>query len=257
MNEETRKHIILYLKNNTRYDGRKKEDYRGIEVEQGIYKSAEGSARVKIGDTEVLVGVKMEVGEPYPDKQDEGTMMVNVELLPMSNPEYEPGPPRIEAIELARVVDRGIRESGAIDTKKLCIKEGELVWTAVIDVVPVNADGNLFDAASLGAMLALKQAKFPKLEGNKINYKEKTKTSLPLKSNPVSVTVIKIGEHLIVDPLQIEETVLDARLTVAVMEDGKICALQKGGSKPLSDDDIDKMVDLAIKKSKEIRKYLG
>ena len=256
MNKEKQNHIINYLKKNTRYDGRKKEDYRKISVETGLIKSAEGSAKVIMGDTEVIAGVKFEVGEPYPDSPDAGTMMVNVELLPISNPEFEAGPPKIQSIELARVVDRGVRESGAIDYKKLCIKEGELVWTVIVDITPINAAGNLFDASALATLLAIKDTKMPELEGNKINYKKLTKQKLPMTSEPISVTVLKIGEHYVVDPIEDEEEVLDARLTVAVTKDDTICAMQKGGENPLTVKDIDGMIDLATKKAKELRKYV-
>jgi exosome complex component RRP42 len=174
----------------------------------------------------------------------------------MRNRNFESGPPGIQAIELARVVDRCIRESKAIDTKKLCIKTGELVWTLVVDIIPINDDGNLFDASALAVTLALKDAKFPKLEGNKIDYKSLTNKKLPIVTQPISVTVLKIGKHFIVDPLLQEEEVLDARLTVASLEDGTICALQKGGSISLSQADIEKMIDIAIEKAKELRKYL-
>jgi exosome complex component RRP42 len=257
MNQEKQNHVLHYLKNDTRFDGRKKDEYRPIEVETGFIKTAEGSARVKIGNTEVLAGIKFEVGTPYPDIPEEGTMMVNAELLPMSNPEFESGPPGIWAIELARVVDRGIRESKAIDTKKLCIKAGELVWTVIIDLVPLNDEGNLIDASSLATMLALKTAKFPALtKDNKIDFKTPTKDKLPLLAEPISVTVLKIGDNIIVDPITEEEKVLDARLTVATLEDGTICALQKGGEYSLSRDEIEKMIDLATLRSKDLRKFL-
>jgi exosome complex component RRP42 len=256
MSKETREHIINYLKHNLRYDGRKTLDYRKIEVEKDIIKTAEGSAKVKIGDTELIAGIKFEVGKPYPDIPEEGTIMVNAELLPMSNPEFESGPPQIQAIELARVVDRGIREAKAIDTKKLCIKAGEQVWTVIIDLIPLNDAGNLFDAAALAAIIALKDAKFPTLTGEKIDYKKPTKTKLPLVAEPISVTVLKIGTNFVVDPLLQEEEILDARLTVATMEDGTICALQKGGAQPLSLEEIEQMIDIASEKSKELRKHL-
>ena len=134
MYKELRSHIISLLEANTRLDGRKLTEYRQpITVEYGAIRTAEGSARVKIGETDIMVGVKLEVGEPYPDTPDEGTIIVGAELLPMSNPEFEPGPPQIQAIELARVVDRGIRESKALDFKKLCIEEGEKAWFLIID----------------------------------------------------------------------------------------------------------------------------
>ena len=257
MNRELRNHIVGLLDANTRLDGRNLTDYRQpIEVEYGDFKTAEGSARVKIGETDVMVGVKMEVGEPYPDTPDEGTIIVGAELLALSNPEFEPGPPQIQAIELARVVDRGIRESKAVDFKKLCIAPGEKIWMLVIDICPINDAGNLFDASALAALAALKDTKFPGFNGEKVDYKNKTGKKLPLEKEPISVTVIKIGKKFIVDPDTEEEKVIDSRLTVASIEDGTLCALQKGGDMPLSHDDISRMLDIGMEKAKELRKNL-
>jgi exosome complex component RRP42 len=245
------------LSHETRLDGRKPLDYRGpIEVTYGVVKTAEGSAKVKIGDTEVIAGVKLEIGEPYADTPDEGTIIVGAELIPMSNPEYELGPPGLPAIELARVVDRGIRESKAIDFKKLCIAPSEKIWMVIIDIVPINDAGNLFDASSLAALAALQDAKYPSVEGDKIDYKKKTDKRLPLQKLPINVTVIKIGNKFIVDPDIEEEKAIDARLTVASIEDGTLCALQKGGEQPLSVHDIEQMLDIGIQKGKELRKHL-
>jgi len=256
MSEGTRQHILASLSKGIRFDGRKAEEMREVTVEYGVSGSAEGSARVKIGDTEVIAGVKMGVETPYPDTADKGNLMVNAELLPMSNPNFEGGPPGIKAIELARVVDRGIRESGAIDVKKLCITEGEKVWSVMIDVCSINADGNLLDAASLAAMAALKDAKFPKYENDKIDYNEHTKEKVPLEKEPIAVTVFKIGNHFIVDPIHEEEENIDARITVTTMKDGTLCSLQKGGESPLTVEDIDKMVEIAQKIAKDLRAKL-
>lgn len=257
MHKELRSHIISLLNANARLDGRKPTDYRSpIEVEAGVTKTAEGSARVKIGETEVMVGVKLEVGKPYPDTPDQGTIIVGAELLPMSNPDFELGPPGIQAIELARVVDRGIRESKALDFKKLCIEKGEKVWMVVIDICPINDAGNLFDASSLAALAALKNTRYPAFDGEKIDYKSKTDKNLELEKLPIAVTVIKIGNNFIVDPDTEEEKAIDSRLTVSSTEDGMLCALQKGGDFPLSIDDISKMLDIGIEKAIELRKHL-
>lgn len=249
-------HIEQSLDKGIRIDGRGLEDYRPIEIKTNVSATAEGSAKVKIGETEVIVGVKLQLGTPFPDTPEDGILMVGAELIPMSSPDFESGPPSIDAIELARLVDRGIREGKAIDTKKLCIKKGELVWMVEVDVIPINASGNLFDAASLGTIIALKNTKLPKLEEDRLNYKEKTDQGLPISSYPLSVTVIKIGNNLITDPLPEEEKVIDARLTVAATEDGKLCAMQKGGDCPLTTEDIDKMITLGLNKIKELRKFI-
>jgi exosome complex component RRP42 len=257
MNKELRNHIIGLLKKGARLDGRKPTEYRQpITVEYGVTKTAEGSSRVKIGDTEVMVGVKLEVGTPYPDTPDQGTIIVGVELLPLSNPEFESGPPSINAIELARVVDRGIRESKALDFKKLCITPKEKIWMVIIDICSINDCGNLFDAASLATIAALKDAKFPAFDGEKVDYKNKTDKSLPLDKVPISVTVIKVDSQYIVDPDTDEGKAVDARLTVASIEDGTLCAMQKGGETPLSEEDISKMIDIAVEKAKELRSKL-
>lgn len=256
MYKELRNHIIKLFASDTRLDGRKFTDYRPIKLETGVTKSAEGSARITIGKTDVIVGIKTEVMEPFPDTQDEGGIMVGAELLPLASPDFELGPPGIQAIEMARVVDRGIRESKALDFKKLCIKEGEKVWMLIIDICTINDSGNLLDASALAAVAALKDMRFPKYENDKLDYKEKTDKKLDLKDLPITVTVVKIGDRLIVDPDLDEEKVIDARLTVASLSDGTLCALQKGGDYPLTAEDIDRMTDIALQKAKELRKLI-
>lgn len=256
MNNELRAHVIKLFESNIRLDGRKFTDYRPVKVDVNVTNTAEGSARVIIGKTDVIAGVKMEVMEPYPDTPDEGSIMVGAELLPLSSPEFELGPPGQEAIELARVVDRGIRESKSLDFKKLCIKEGEKAWTIVIDICTINDAGNLLDASSLAAIAALRNTTFPEYKDDKIDYKKKTNKRLDLKDIPLSVTVIKIGDKFLVDPDSDEEEAIDARLTVASLSDGTLCAMQKGGDYPLTSEDIAKMVDIGVEKGKELRKLV-
>lgn len=252
-----KQHLLHLFSNGVREDGRKLDEYREVKIEYGISaKSAEGSARVIIGKTEVIAGVKLEVGEPFPDNPDEGTIVVNAELLPLSNPKFESGPPGVDAVELSRVVDRALREGKAIDFKKLCIKEGEAMWMVLIDIYPINDDGNLFDAAALAALAAVKDAKFPALvEGNRVDYHGPRTKPLPLKHVPISCTVFKLGDHLIVDPTITEQEMSDARLTVAFMEDGRACAMQKGGDGALVQKDLLAIYDLAYKKTQELRMF--
>jgi len=250
------KYIFDLIKEDSRIDGRKLKEYRKpIKIETGISKNAEGSAKATIGETEVVVGIKLGIGEPYPDSPDEGTIMVSAELLPMASEEFESGPPGTQAIELARIIDRGIRESKVIDFKKLCIKKGELIWLVFIDIYPINDAGNLIDASALAAVAALKEVKFPKLEKDKIKYGELTKEKLPLNKIPITCTLIKINNKILVDPNIEEEEVIDARLSIAI-SDNKINALQKGGIEGITFEELDKMIDIAFEKEKELRKAI-
>jgi exosome complex component RRP42 len=246
--------IIEYLAQGKRFDGRKPEEFRKVTIETGVSGNAEGSARVRIGATEVIVGVKMDVGTPYPDNPTKGNLLTGAELSPLSSPKFESGPPKIQAIELGRVIDRGVRESKYIDFDKLCIKEGEKVWNIYIDIYTVNDDGNLFDAAGLGAFAALRNARIPKydLEEEKL-YHELTDEPLPLAHDvaPVSVTVYKIGDKLLVDPTREEEDSCEMRLTTGGRED-RFFSMQKGLIGTLSIEEMEKALDLAEQTRKKL-----
>ncbi len=251
------KQIEALLEKGKRLDERGLLDTREIKIEQGIIEKAEGSARVLLGKTEVLVGVKVETGEPFPDTPKDGVMTVNAELVPLASPNFEPGPPDENSIELARVVDRGIRESHAVDTEKLCIEEGKQVFVVFVDVYILNHDGNLIDASAIAAMAALMNTKMPNYEIKDGELKIKQGyTPLPMKSHPVTVTLGKINNKLIVDPWLEEESVIDSRITFATNEEGNICAIQKGGSSYFTPQQILDASKIALDKAAEIRKKL-
>ena len=256
VNKET---IAELAKENKRLDDRSLTEFRQpILVETNISWTAEGSARVQIGETVVMAGGKLSIEKPYNDTSDEGGIMVNAELSPIASPEFESGPPGIKAVELARVIDRGIREAKAIDLKKLCIVPGEKAWFVIVDIIALNDGGNLLDVAGLAALAALKTAKFPVVdpETGAIDYKQKTDKSLPLTKEPLPITIYKVNGVLMVDPTNEEEKAYEARLTVGSDAKGTISALQKGGEVPLSIEEIGKMVDLALEKASFLRKEL-
>jgi exosome complex component RRP42 len=243
-----------------REDGRKMDEFRKIEIIKNPIGKAEGSARVKMGDTDVIVGVKVDIGKPFPDKQEEGVLMVSAELSPMASPDFETGPPREESIELARVVDRGIRESKTIETDKLCIEKGEKVWMVFVDLQIINHGGNLIDACALAASAALQNAKMPDFDGEKVIYEKKSK-KLPVKHKPVSVTLYKFknpdkNPGFLIDPTRSEEEFIETRITITTKDDGNVCAIQKGGIDPLTPEEIEKALELSQKRGSEIRKLI-
>ncbi len=241
---------------NQRLDGRGNDDFRPIKIETGLIVKAEGSALVTLGRTQVLAGVKISVGEPFSDRPDEGVLMVGAELSAMAHNTFEAGRPGEDAIELARVVDRSIREAGVIDAKKLCIKKGEAVWIVNIDFYPLNADGNLFDAGALAAMAALKNAKMPVYDEKEGTFtREGMKDPVPLECEVASSTFVRINDKMVVDPTMNEEYVSTARLTVGI-RDGNIVALQKGGNGGLTSEMIDDAISRAVKHSKKLLKHI-
>jgi len=245
-----------------RFDGRGLLDYRDIVVTYDVSNKAEGSARVKIGKTEVIVGVKLAPGTPYPDSLDKGNLMVSGDLLPLASPRFESGPPGFAAVELPRLVDRAIRESHMIDLSKLVIKKGEKVWTVMIDIYPLNDDGNLIDAASIGAMAALKKTVIPELDENGIvDYEKKAKKELPVSEEtaPISISFFKLGDAIILDPTREEEEACDTRITFGISEWKKqymINSCQKSKPVSLTEKEILKMMEILPEKFEQLNKKL-
>lgn len=256
----TKKNVLEAMNKAERLDGRKPFEHREIKVKFGVSNKAEGSVSVEFGKTHVVAGIKMATQEPYTDHENEGTMTTSMELLPLSSPNFEYGQPTIEAVEIARVVDRGIRESRFIDFEKLCIKEGEKVWGINIDLATLNDDGSLIDASALAAILALMTARYPVYDekNDKIEFGEFSDKPLPLnfENMPLTSTFFKIGEKLFVDPTREEEDSTEGRITLEVSKPGKdemINAMQKGGEVTFMQQEIETMIEESKKIFKKFK----
>jgi exosome complex component RRP42 len=251
------KTIIDLIAHGKRLDERDIHAYRDLKIDVGVIEKANGSAQVILGKTKVVTGVKIETGEPFPDVPDEGVLTVNAELVPLASPSFEPGPPDENSIELARIVDRGIRESKAIDLKRLCVEAGKKVFIVFVDIYVLDHDGNLIDASAISSLAALLNARLNDYEvkDGQIIYKPSF-IPLPIQNYPVAVTIAKIGNSLVVDPSLEEEQVMSSRLTVTFDMHNRICAMQKGGAGQLTVDDVREAVRIAMVKAEEIRRKI-
>jgi len=246
--ELRKKTILSLLGKGFRVEERDLYTPRIVRIKTGVVERAEGSALVELGKTQVLVGVKVDVGSPFRDTPDEGVIAVNAELVPLASPLFEPGPPDENAIELARVIDRSIRETNAIDRKSLVIIPGLKVWVIHVDIYVLNHDGNLFDASMLATMAALINTRLPEYEeletGEIILDRSKKTSSLKINKKVLTVNIAKIGDYLVVDPNLDEETVADTRIVIAYDENGNIVGVQKTGPGTLSLNEVLKAIDI-------------
>jgi exosome complex component RRP42 len=241
-----------------RLDGRAATDYRELIVEDGISPCSASAIRVKLGKTEVLCGVHLAVTTPYPDSPDEGTFMTSAELHPMASQQFDIGRPGINAIELGRVIDRGIRESGFIDFKGLCIKSKEKVWQVFVDLIAINDDGNLFDVAGIAALIALGRARMPVYDEEEGRTEHKfTNDSIPLNKDAMSLnlTLHKVGDKIVTDVSKEEEAISKFRVSIAIGDnDGKarITAMQKGKAGTINANDMQSVLKVAEDKWSEL-----
>lgn len=249
------KQIIDLLQSGKRSDSRDLLSYRELKIEKDVIKKAEGSASVDLGDSKVLVGVKVEVGPPYPDTPDKGVLTVNAEFVPLAYEHFEPGPPGENSIELARVVDRSIRESQTVDLEKLAIVPNETVYVIFVDIYILNHGGNLVGASELAAVTALLNTKIPKYVVTKEGKVEKTSEYMPLPVHdcPIITTIAKINDVILVDPDLEEEQIADAWVTMTLTADSRVCAIQKSGFGTFTPEEILKILKISKEKSVELR----
>ncbi len=246
-------HILDLAKEGRRLDGRGPDEYRKVSIEPGFVVTADGSALVRLGETMALAGIKLEVGKPFPDTPNAGVLTTNAELIPLSSPTFEPGPPQPGAIEVSRVVDRAIRAAETVDLTALCVTPAEKCWTCFVDVHILGHDGNLIDAALLASVAALSGATIP-LKRFGVGEADRP---LEIHHRPIECTFVRLGDTIVVDPTFDEEHAAQGRITVATDEIGRVVAMQKGLVGAFSPDDIKSVVRRAFVHGDRLRAMIG
>ena len=246
-----RAHLDDLAENNARIDGRSQWEGRNLEIEHSILPRAEGSARVRMGDTIVLAGVKFQIMQPYPDRPNQGGLMCSADVRPIAGRNWEAGPPSPEAIELGRVVDRGIRESGCIDVDSLCIIPGEKAWQVILDLFAISDDGNLFDAFALAGIAALRNAIVPAER-----FEVGEDYPLSVSKTPIMCSYHKVGGRFVYDACSREELGGDERIHITLGDDDNVHSLQKGLKGIFSPEEFAEIMTNAQERTKELREIV-
>ena len=235
-----------------RIDGRGQFDGREVTLEVDCLYNAEGSAKVVWGDTIIYAGVKFEIRTPWPDRPTQGSLMCGAELRPVAHRKYEPGPPSPDSIELGRVVDRGIRESGCIDMDELCIVPGEKVWGVMIDIHVMSDQGNIFDACGLAAIAALRTAVVP---AERFDVGEDH--TLQVNGTPIMASFTRVGGRFVLDANEQEELGGDERIHITLGDKGHLHSLQKGLKGVFTPAEFAEIFDVAQKRCVELRELVA
>ena len=255
-----RNYIKNNLKKEERVDGRGLWDYRKFKVFPDVISSAEGSADVSLGDTRIITGVKYEIGEPFPDNPNDGVCTIMAELLPLASPLFERGPPDEQSIELARVVDRGIRHADCVQTKKLCIRENKLAYILFVDMYVINYGGNMIDCGTVSVLTTLISSHIPEgkwSEENGLEWTGKYLTGQNIVNElPLVTTYAKIDNVIFLDPNLVEELVSDGRMSISVTSD-KITSIQKSGTATFSLDEIKMLCRKSLEIGQKVRNELN
>ncbi|NXN95196.1 EXOS7 protein, partial [Rhinopomastus cyanomelas] len=261
LSEAEKLYIVHGVQEDLRVDGRGCEDYRCAEVETDVVSNTSGSARVKLGHTDILVGIKAEMGTPKLEKPDEGYLEFFVDCSANATPEFEGRGGEELGTEIANTLYRVFSNESTIDLKSLCINPREHCWVLYIDVLLLECGGNLFDTISIAVKAALFNTRIPKVrvledeEGCKeIELSDDPYDCIRLDVGevPCIVTLSKIGHRHVVDATLEEEACSLASLLVSVTSKGALTSMKKVGKGSLDPESIFEMMETGKKVGKAL-----
>ncbi|XP_041784422.1 exosome complex component RRP42 [Anopheles merus] len=225
LSEAEKTYILHGIQKNMRNDGRTNRDYRPMELESEIVVHAAGSARLRLANTDILVGVKAEIDTPNPDRPNEGKVDFFIDCSANATPEFEGRGGEQLATEISNTLSKAYESQKGFDLAGLCIMAGHQCWKLYVDVLILECGGNLFDAVSLAVKGALFNTRIPRVstamhDGGSMDLiltdDPYDCERLDVTTAPILVTVCKIGDQCVVDPSAEEEECSVASVAVGV-----------------------------------------
>jgi ribonuclease PH len=215
-----------------RPSGRRPDEMRAVSFTLGIQKWAEGSCRIRVGDTEVLCAATIEDRVP-PHLRGKGTGWVTAEyaMLPRATAERtqrESTAGRVggRTHEIQRLIGRSLR--GVVDLSRL----GERTITVDCDVL--QADGGTRTASITGGYVALATAL--------ITYGMERL----LVGKVAAISVGTVNEANVLDLDYAEDHVAQVDFNVVGTDAGRYVELQgTAEGRAFSREELDRLLDLA------------
>lgn len=230
---------------------------------------------VKLGNTAMLAGVKLEVMPTLADAPDQGRIVVDFQMPPICSPLVRPGRPAELASVISEQLSNAITSSAMVDLRELSIAPGRAAWMAYLDVYCLDSDGSLLDAALLAAVAALAHLRIPDVsvtdDGKVIPSGRSTQEMageeamdsvkyvqgrrLKLTRIPVALTCALHQKYLLADPTAEEEAILNTTVTVITDFSGNLISFYKPGGEVLaSTSTVQDCLALTRQRVKELEK---
>jgi len=191
----------------------------------------------------------------------------------MASPAFETGRSTEQEVLLARLIEKSIRRSNAIDTESLCIVAGQRCWHVRADVHFLNHDGGLVDASCIAVVAALQHFRRPdvSVDGERVTIHtltERVPVPLSILHVPICVTFsffecekLEEGEEdkpvFLVDAMLQEEQLRDGDMTVTLNKFGEVCQVAKAGGLPIEAVALHSCMRKALVKVEEITAFIA
>ncbi|XP_063706180.1 exosome complex component RRP42 [Culicoides brevitarsis] len=267
---EAEKVFILHgIRENLRCDGRKRSDYRPMEIETDIVLNSNGSARLRLANSDVMASIKAEIDQPHASRPNEGKVEFFVDCSANATPEFEGRGGEELALEISNTMSKAFSSPNTFDLKTLCILPRTYCWKLYIDILILECGGNLFDAVSIAVKAALFDTKIPNVTPVEL---DKGNTELVLSDDiydcsrldvtkvPLLVTLCKVGDDCIIDPTAEEEECKIASLVVGVCcqseTEATIATIRTSGTGSISQETLSKQLKMSLNGALCVNKLL-
>lgn len=251
-----------YLNKEIRPDGREFEIFRPIGINVGSITTADGSAVVKVGNTSIVCGIRAELAKPRAATPEEGFIIPNVELPQMCSPKYRSASGSSDDSDVFTCALNDIlTNSNCLNLKELCLHKEKLVWALHCDMICLDNDGCVLDAALIACVAALRNLELPSIEYdhkiNRVQVDTKQKKKLNIGPVPVSTTFMVFDDNVIItDPTSDEEHLSSSSVNIAICN-GDVCFILKPGGTPFEKDQMDVCITQALRREKHVLKLLN
>lgn len=232
-----------------RFDGRKFDQMRPVNIIRNYTKYAEGSVYIEVGDTRVICNVSIEDKVPiFLRGKGEGWITCEYNMLPRATQirkirDITRGKIDGRTVEIQRLIGRVLRS--VVDLKALGEKT---LW---VDCDVIQADGGTRTTAITGAFIAIVDAV------NKLHRKKNFKV-YPIRKYLSAISVGIVNNEKLLDLCYAEDSNAQVDMNIVMTDDGEFVEIQgTGEEKPFSRKDLNQLIDLGengIKKMIEIEK---
>jgi ribonuclease PH len=210
---------------------------RPVEIIPGYLATAEGSALIKLGNTQVLCAASIEeTVPPFLRNSGKGWVTAEYAMLPRATAKRTPrevikGHPSGRTQEIQRLIGRSMR--AVVDMAAL----GER--TVVLDCDVIQADGGTRTASITGAFVALSVALRKLVEFKAIK-------SSPLRDWVAATSVGLVGGAPMLDLCYEEDSQADVDMNVVMTGSGRFVEVQATAEHtPFDDEQMSKLIGLA------------
>ncbi|KHN72837.1 Exosome complex component RRP42 [Toxocara canis] len=270
--------IIHGAEEGMRSDGRGLLDYRPIVVETGVLATTNGSARVRLASTDLLIGVKAELMIVNDFDNYRNRINFFVDCSANATPLFVGRGGEDVAVAVASALDTAYDNPYVLPHLNKLILSPMHAWKLYVDIVVLECGGNILDAAGIGVKAALQTTEIcdvivrPADEGKSTIdlASDNTVWKLDASRAPLFVTVHKLGEANLVDASLTEEACSRCTISVAVSpspassedvamlneEDSVVTMVRQSGGGSLEMDSIDEMTRMGVRMVNELQKAL-